>query len=249
MKKKITIIIIFIIGAILASFFFIPKDFLFKKQLQIERTYKRIYYSVEDKFLSIFRKDTAVLPLAIKFHRQEHALTCEVSALRMALNYVGVDVDENELLKNLAFSTKEPLRNGIWGDPDQGFVGDIDGSIFSGTGYGVYEKPIYELALLYNNAKIMEDPTIEKVLDEVSSGNPVLVWGLLSHRPIKTWKTVDGKTIQAHPGEHVRIVIGYTGTIQNPKTIILMDPIYGKIYMSKKRFISEWNILKNRTIV
>jgi hypothetical protein len=87
------------------------------------------------------------------------------------------------------------------------------------------------------------------VLTEVAAGNPVIAWGLLSHRKPVTWWSKEGKLITAHPGEHARVVIGYSGEIANPTKIILMDPIYGKIRMSTERFLSDWQVMNNRAVV
>ena len=64
-----------------------------------------------------------------------------------------------------------------------------------------------------------------------------------------TWRTRKGKEVEAYPGEHVRIVMGYTGSISNPNSIILMDTLYGKISMSKTQFLSDWEKLDNRAVV
>lgn len=186
----------------------------------------------------------------VPFKRQEHPITCEVAALRMALNYLGINVTEEELIEELVFDTREPksYRN-IWGDPDNGFVGDVNGSVFLGTGYGVYEKPIFDLALRYRDAAIIEQATLSKVLSEVKEGNPVIVWGLLNNKNLMTWRTRKGKEVEAYPGEHTRVVMGYTGTISNPNSIILMDTLYGKISMSKAQFLADWKKLENRAVV
>ena len=152
--------------------------------------------------------------------------------------------------ESLAFDTREPMSsNGTWGDPENGFIGSVNGSIFNRTGFGVYEKPILNLALEYYNAAILEDADLTEVLNEVLSGNPVIVWGLLSRRASVSWQTKDGKVVSVRPGEHARVVIGFTGDPLNPKEIILMDPIYGRIRMGKNKFISDWEIMDNRAVV
>jgi uncharacterized protein YvpB len=83
----------------------------------------------------------------------------------------------------------------------------------------------------------------------VKDGNPVIVWGLLSSKYEISWKTPEGKTIKAFPGEHARIVIGYAGDVDNPHSIILMDPLYGKVKMSTERFLKEWKMLDNMSVV
>lgn len=224
-----------------------PKKFLFTKQLQLERVYKRLSYWLEDHVWG--QEAPAVLPLAIPFYPQEHALSCEVAALRMALAYVGYQVSEDELIANLTFSAREPMKNGIWGDPDEGFVGNIDGSIFEFTGYGVYDRPIAALAQKYRPASVVSDPTLDQILDLAEKGNPVIVWGLLSHRTPQIWESLSGKTVIAYPGEHARVLMGYTGNRQDVHELILMDPIYGRIRMDVDRFLSDWQTLGNRAVV
>src|ERR1700682_4291703 len=85
--------------------------------------------------------------LDIKIHYQEHTLTCEAAALKMALAYEGIAVDEMTLIRYMTndrrpaqFDAKGRLV--AWGDPAQGFVGDPDGRIERLTGYGVYFGPV-----------------------------------------------------------------------------------------------------------
>ncbi len=144
---------------------------------------------------------------------------------------------------------KRKLWIGIWGDPEKGFVGDINGSIFYRTGFGVYEKPILDLALNYRTAAIIKNADLTKVLKEVLSGNPVIVWGLLLRKGPVFWRTNLGKVIGARPGEHARVLIGFTGKSDNPKKVILVDPIYGLIKMDKDKFVSDWQIMNNRAVV
>ena len=77
-------------------------------------------------------KGTMDVQLPIRFHRQEHSLSCEVATLKMALQAHGVEVPESELVKNLAYDPT-PKRNGVWGDPHKGFVGDIGFHIVGGS--------------------------------------------------------------------------------------------------------------------
>lgn len=250
MNKKKIIIVGVILVAGFAFAFFATGDLFFRQKIQIERISKRIFYFGQNQLAQVSEwEKTDVFQIPVPFHPQEHALTCETAALRMALNYYGTGVTEDELLNNLHFDTKGPKSpENIWGDPELGFVGDIDGSVFKGTGYGVYDKPILDLARKYRPSLIMEKPSLTEILEEVRNGHPVIVWGLLSRRKTIVWQTKEGGRIEVHPGEHARVIAGFHGTISNPTKIILMDPIYGKIRMSKERFLSDWKIMKNRTV-
>ena len=250
MNKKKTAMVGAIATIGIATAFFMTNDLFYFQKIKLERISKRIFYYAQDQVAQVTEwEKTDVFQIPIPFHPQEHALTCETAALRMALNYYGENVTEDELLEKLSFSTRGPKTNdNIWGDPDLGFVGNIDGSVFKGTGYGVYEEPIKNLAVEYRTSFIVEKADLSEILEKVKSGHPVIVWGLLSRRKPIVWKTGEGKIIEAQPGEHARVVAGFYGTVSNPTKIILMDPIYGKIRMSKEKFLSDWKVMKNRAV-
>src|SRR5207302_459767 len=90
--------------------------------------------------------------LDIAWRHQAHNLTCEAAALRMALSYFGISVDELTLISYTtrdARPAKFDARGQLvsWGDPAQGFVGNPDGRIERYTGYGVYHQPVARAAL------------------------------------------------------------------------------------------------------
>lgn len=190
----------------------------------------------------------SAIKLAVPYHKQEHALSCEVAALLMALKYRDVKVTESQLIEQLPFSdTGSRRQDNTWGDPDIGFVGNIDGRM-PNTGYGVYEKPIYELAKKYRDAKIMTGSTLDDLIQELINDNPVVVWGVIGHGKDISWKTPEGKDVYAHLDEHARTLVGYTGDSNNPKSMILLDPIYGEISMSVKDFLANWELLEKKAV-
>lgn len=226
---------------------------LWQKKLNyagVERLLKRNSYAFQSAISSFLVDKNNTLKLDIPFHRQERALSCEIASLKMALNYYGVAVEENDLYFDLQISTFEPrdIQNNIWGDPDVGFVGDIDGKIPNG-GYGVYENPIANIANKYRNSKALINVSLEEILKEVEEKHPVIVWGTVSSGKDISWKTKDGKQIKAVFGEHARVLVGFSGIIENPTYIYLADPIYGNIRMSKKQFLKNWGTLDNRAVI
>jgi uncharacterized protein YvpB len=206
---------------------------------------KKIYYQM-----------TTIVPvhpavnLKVAFHRQEHALSCEVAALRMALLYRGVKVTENELIAQLPISDPNPrnLKDNTWGDPNLGFVGNINGRM-PNSGYGVYEQPIYNMASKYRNARIITNGSIADLTTELANGNPVVVWGVIGKGKDISWKTPEGKVITAKLDEHARTLIGFTGKSDNPKLMILLDPIYGEIRLSISAFQKNWDMLAKKAVV
>jgi uncharacterized protein YvpB len=224
------------------------KEYFFEQEQKLF-SFERLSRNLFDQFATIISVDAEIILLPVQFKKQENRVTCEIAALRMSLNYLGIDITENDLIQNMVFNATEP-RSMVneWGDPQLGFVGDINGSIFLGTGYGVYNEPIKTLAEKYTDAEILEEPTLAKVLELTQKGTPVIVWGLLSSKYSTYWSSYEGNLIKAYPGEHARIVMGYTGDINNPKSIILMDPLYGKVRMETGKFLEEWGMLNNMTV-
>ncbi len=192
--------------------------------------------------------------LSVPVYYQKYSLSCEIAALRMALGYKGIYVSEDNLIKNLPFATYGPRKfdakknTNIWADPNVGFVGLINGKMPS-TGYGVYEKPILNLARKYLDAKIIEPATLDALIQEISAGNPVVVWGSVSDGKDISWQTPTGETIKAISGEHARVAAGFRGPTEAPTHILLIDPIYGKIQMTTGEFIRDWGLLKNKAVV
>jgi len=215
-----------------------------------ENMVKTVYYQAVRKIQAVpiisARPD---IKLAVSYHHQEHRLSCEVASLLMALNYKGIKVTESELVKQLPISDPGPRRvNNIWGDPNLGFVGNIDGTM-PDTGYGVYEKPIYDLASQYRMAKIITNTTLADLITELSNNNPIVVWGVSGLGRSISWKTPSGQTINAKMDEHARTLIGFIGQANNPQSIILLDPIYGEIRLKTADFLKNWEMLDKRAVV
>lgn len=185
------------------------------------------------------------LPTAV--HRQEHSLSCEIATLKMALQTVGVNVSESELIALLPFD-QTPKGRGIWGDPNQGFVGNIDGKMLV-DGYGVYWDPIAKLGLRYRRTEIIRGSSPPDVAQHIANGRPVIVWGNYGRPKMYSWKTVDGSPITAVNGEHTRIVTGFNGSIDNPTSFSLIDPIYGPLTWSTTKFMANWGLLGNHAVV
>ncbi|MDD4901748.1 MAG: C39 family peptidase [Patescibacteria group bacterium] len=204
------------------------------------------YYKVA---LVIPTKSKPAVKLAVPYHRQQHNLSCEVASLVMALQYQGVKVTENELIAQLPSSDPGPRNPGnIWGDPNLGFVGNINGSM-PNTGYGVYEQPIFDLANKYRAAKVIASGTLTDLITALTDNNPVVVWGVIGKGRDISWQTSAGLIIKAKMDEHARTLIGYTGTSDNPQLMILLDPIFGEIRMKVADFLTNWGKLDNKAVV
>ena len=190
---------------------------------------------------------SASIELPLKFHRQEHSLSCEAATLKIVLNYYGVDVSESEVINKIPIDPT--TRSGdMWGNPHFGFVGNIDGKMMV-DGYGVYWEPIAVAASNWKSAKIIKNGTAQDLTEHISEGRPVIVWGYLGRGRLVSWKTPDGETMTGVDGEHTRVVYGFKGSIDDPDGFFVMDPIYGPAYWAKDSFIRNWDALGRMGVV
>lgn len=194
-----------------------------------------------------FTTEQATTRLAVPFHRQQHKLSCEIATLVMALRFHGVDIGEQPIIDAIGFDPT-PKKNGVWGDPDVAFVGNIDGQQV-GTGYGVYAAPIARVGSAYRPSRVMTGSSLTDILTEVQAGHPVIVWGNASTGQRVDWKTPTGKTVRAIVGEHTRVVVGYVGSVTSPTTIITLDPLFGERRFSRAAFLTDWARLGNMAVV
>lgn len=133
---------------------------------------------------------------------------CEVTSLAMILNYSGYSVTKNELAEKIK-TVPFKYGNGLYGNPNAGFVGDID----DGPGYAVYNGPVYNLAKQYAGDQVVNltgSPFIE-LLKKVSAGEPVWVITTTSFGPVsdfKRWQTPQG-AVNITFSEHSVVITGY----------------------------------------
>ncbi len=178
--------------------------------------------------------------LDIPLDWQDDALSCEAASLKMALNYKGVAVSEDDIMDKIGFDLS-PRQGNLWSDPDQLYVGDVSGKICS-TGYGVHWQPVARAANNWREAEDFSRWDLSDLTRELTAGNPVVVWGTM---PVKnltdcSWYTSQGKYIKTYKETHVRLAVGFVGSAADPEKIILNDPLSGRLYWSPSYFLTNW---------
>jgi uncharacterized protein YvpB len=172
--------------------------------------------------------------LKIPAYKQQYANSCEASTLRMALAYKGIKISNDvSLLSKFGYNpTYKDWTNNIWDDPQKQFVGFVDVAGKPLGGYGVYGLPVvkaiksYGLDVEYATSTAITPSFLAQSID---NKNPVIVWGYSSYTEIPyTWKTKEGIQVKAFKGEHVRLIVGFKGTIDNPKGFYVNDSLKGK---------------------
>jgi uncharacterized protein YvpB len=164
---------------------------------------------------------------------------CEVTSLAMLLQHAGVKVDKMTLAKQIK---KVPFKqNGLYGNPFEGFVGDM--YTFKKSGYGVYYPPIYELAQKYiqDRAVNLSGKDIKTIYQFIDRGSPVWVivnakFQKLPSSEFRIWNTKRGK-ISITYWEHSVLITGY-----DERYVYVNDPSYPRKNraVNRKNFEAAW---------
>ncbi|MCQ6568230.1 C39 family peptidase [Bacillus mycoides] len=147
---------------------------------------------------------------------------CEVTSLAMMLQYAGVSVDKMKLaneIKKVNF-----MEDGVRGNPNEGFVGNI--YTFSESGYGVYHGPLFQLAKKYlpNKAVDLTGKSIEESYKNVKAGHPVVMITNATYAPLDeeeftTWETNSGDVSITY-NQHCVVLVGY-----DKESVYIRDPL------------------------
>lgn len=210
-----------------------------KYLVKIENQVKSIRgLASNSEFSSLFTTQDAVVKLAVPAYLQQHALSCELAALKMALAYKGINVSEETLLSEVGVDNT-PHQENIWGNPYSAFVGNVDGKQMV-DGYGVYWGPIARVARNYKDAQEFEGWSINQLTDAILAGNPVVIWVYAGSGIPTSWNTPSGQNIKAFRDEHAVIAVGFVGKADNPTQLIINDPLIGQVYWSRSIFDKKW---------
>src|SRR6266446_3582024 len=142
--------------------------------------------------------------LSVPQYQQQHGLTCEAAALRMALGAFGLNVAESTLMSQIGIDYRLPYWDSSggfhWGDPYAAFVGNPDGSERGLTGYGVYYPPIARVAQA-NGAVVSqasEGIAPSTIYQAVLAGHPVIAWISFDwiYQRVTHYIAFDGRTVQ-----------------------------------------------------
>ncbi|VXA94337.1 conserved hypothetical protein [Bacillus mycoides] len=164
---------------------------------------------------------------------------CEVTSLAMMLQYAGVSVDKMKLaneIKKVNF-----MEDGVRGNPNEGFVGNI--YTFSESGYGVYHGPLFQLAKKYlpNKAVDLTGKSIEEIYKSVKAGHPVVMITNATYAPLDedeftTWETNSGDVSITY-NEHCVVLVGY-----DKESVYIRDPLDDSldVKVPREKFEQAW---------
>lgn len=174
---------------------------------------KLTFFNIQSGKQVEFNRDEKVILSNVPFIQQLPELDrgCEVTSLAMMLQYAGITVDKMKLANEI--KKVDFMNDGVRGNPNEGFVGNI--YTFSESGYGVYHGPLFQLAKKYlpNKAVDLTGKSIEELYKSVKAGQPVVMITNATFAPLDedeftTWETNNGDVSITY-NEHCVVLIGY----------------------------------------
>ena len=175
--------------------------------------------------VSVSTNDSYNFPLINQY--PNYPTGCESVALTMLLRYYGVSVNPDQIIAKLKKGSVPYWENGVLygGNPEVEFIGNP----YSSASYGVYEKPMADVANLFKSGvQARSNFSFNEVIGMVKSGKPVMVWtsmGLavpyISHN--WTYKPTM-EVISWKANEHAVVMVD-----ANDSSVIVADPIGGKM--------------------
>jgi subtilisin-like proprotein convertase family protein/uncharacterized protein YvpB len=170
--------------------------------------------------------------------KQALPLDCEARVAVDWAKYFGIIIDE------INFQNRLPKSN----NPDQGFVGNVNGSWgqIPPNAYGVHAGPVVDLLRTYGVSAYGHRPLRwDQLKAEIAASRPVIVWvaGSANRNEVPIYYTsTDGHRTIVAQYEHTVIVIGYTQT-----SVTILDG-GTRINRTLDQFLSSWSALDNMAI-
>ncbi|MBP1950334.1 C39 family peptidase [Virgibacillus litoralis] len=176
---------------------------------------------------------------------------CEVTSLAMLLQYSDVSVSKLELAKQVKKDKtryKRTNKGVYFGNPNNGFVGDMYS--FIKHGLGVYHGPIASLAAQYIGAERVYDFTgkdFSQIINQLNQNRPVWVIINTSYKKLPksqftTWQTKDGP-IDITMKEHSVLITGY-----DQEFIYFNDPLNKTKKAPIEEFEAAWKQMGKQAI-
>ncbi|MFP7300031.1 C39 family peptidase, partial [Neobacillus niacini] len=239
--KKITMVSLLLIFPIYyASISPITTSAEYKSDIHIDRSV--VVYQKET-----FMKESIQLSVPVVMQFPELPRGCEVTSLAMLLNFAGVSVDKLTLADEIP---KVPYHsNGVYGNPHQGFVGNM--YTYNEPGLGVYHEVIETLANEYlpNQIDNITGEPFSAVQKKLNEGKPVWVivsstFAFVPEDQWETWNTSQGE-IKITRRLHSVLVTGY-----DENNVYFNDPFYPDQNNSAKiqDFVTSWTQFGSQAI-
>lgn len=214
----------------------------------------------KDQFGTVFTTKIPSTSLNVPSYKQAHMYSCMATAARNALAFKGVNLSEATILSSIGYDSTSwsgtwAEGGAVWGDPDAGIVGSVDGKADNiGWGYGSHWGPVANAINSFGRtAEVKNGWDVSGIASEIAAGNPVIVWWVNGVWPayVVNWKTSGGKSVRGVNSLHVQTVKAFTGTVDNPLSFTVTDSGYG--YPNQTfdvgTFKAKWSWFSNTAII
>lgn len=195
-----------------------------------------------------------VVTISAPIYHQAMNLDCETSALRIALASYGHYYTDAQLFAAEPVDLRAPVMGPNhtilqWGNPYRAFVGDVNGTAATPTGYGVYYPVIVNLARSHGLPGTVggEGYSPSTIYAELRAHHPVEVWVEYNwtHYQSGVWTAWDGTRVQYSYGEHAVTLTGVSAG-----EVRVNDPGHGTQYwISKATFEAYWRDFNNMAVI
>jgi uncharacterized protein YvpB len=149
----------------------------------------------------------------------------------MALAYRGIFKNDIEIVQTFGYNPRPiDTATNSWDDPNEMYVGDVNGLQSKLHGYGAHAEPIAKGARSYGrDATAHFNIGVNFIAEQILAGNPVVIIGTAGAGNARrvTWNGPNG-VVEAWYGEHARTVVGVVGKANSPVGFIVHDPLVNK---------------------
>jgi uncharacterized protein YvpB len=180
--------------------------------------------------------------------QQRFRNNCETAALSMLLASQGEPQDQVALQEEIRHDGPLDPETGaggemVWGNPEKGFVGRVDGGGTAG-GFGVYQDPVIELAGRWVEPVDLSGEPPASLYAKLLEGKPVFAWIGLQDGPYESWVDTEGEKVTVNYGEHTVLLVGIEGD-----RLLVNDPLDGqRKWWTKSEFETMYERLDRRAI-
>jgi len=181
-------------------------------------------------FYNSFTTETRLTKYNVPFYRQQYKASCAAASLRMILAFRGIRTNDLDIVYRMGYNPR-PIDNSTsppsWDDPDEMFVGDINGNTRDGTAAGPNALPIVKAAQSFGRSAYRGlDVNTEWISQQLSSGRLVIGFGAIgSSNKYIDWRTPSGRIETTNIRGHAITIIGFNGEPTAPIGFWFNDPL------------------------
>lgn len=197
-------------------------------------------------YSTTFTTEFRTVRLNAPFFRQQFKGSCAAASLRMILAAKGIGTSDMDIIYRMGYSPRAADRSTdppTWDDPDEMYVGDVNGSIRDFTGAGPDAGPVAKAARSYGlGASAVTGASPQWIAEQIYAGRMVIFFGAFANTGFTSWQTNSGKTVRMNITSHARLVTGVKGEPSNPVGFWVSDPLSGVSLWSTSSMAANMNL-------